>query len=252
MGKQIIIRADDLGYCEAVNLGIIKTVKDGIINNIGLMVNMPTSVAGLSALQQLDKPVDIGLHTVICTGRPVSDPSQLPSLTTPDGQFKASSVYRQATHDFVNLDEAIVEIEAQYQRFVTLVGRQPDYFEGHAVVSDNFVKALRIVAERHQLRFLEYHFDGAPTPLNGKQLYVEMDSMKPDYHPFKTLQKTVNTSHSDGLEVMVCHPGYLDEFILTHSSLTIPRTQEVTMLCDEKTKRWLAEQNVELLRYSDL
>lgn len=39
----------------------------------------------------------------------------------------------------------VAEIEAQYKKFIELVGRKPDYFEGHAVMSDNFEKGLRIV-----------------------------------------------------------------------------------------------------------
>lgn len=33
MKTKIIVRADDLGYSRAVNLGIADTVKHGIINN---------------------------------------------------------------------------------------------------------------------------------------------------------------------------------------------------------------------------
>nr|WP_308723622.1 hypothetical protein [Lactiplantibacillus plantarum] len=34
---------------------------------------------------------------------------------------------------FVDLNEVVLQIEAQYQKFVALVGGKPDYFEGHAV-----------------------------------------------------------------------------------------------------------------------
>lgn len=253
MKTKIIVRADDLGYSEAVNLGILKTVRAGIINNIGIMVNMPTSKAAVQSLLKIThKPLDLGLHVVICTGQPIVNANQVPSLTTDTGEFKPSKVYRNSVEDFVDLDQAIVEIEAQYARFVELVGRKPDYFEGHAVVSDNFVKALKIVAQRHQLRFLEYHFDDSPTLLNHQKLYLEMKSMQPNYNPWKTLQTTALTHHDDGYEVMVCHPGYLDDFILTHSSLTIPRTQEVAMLCAPQTRIWLWDHDVELIRYSQI
>ena len=45
------------------------------------------------------------------------------------------------------------------------------------------------------------------------------------------------------------HPGYLDDYILTHSSLTINRTKEVVMLTDIKTKEWLNKENIELISY---
>ncbi|UQS82816.1 ChbG/HpnK family deacetylase [Bombilactobacillus folatiphilus] len=252
MSRQIIIRADDLGYSEAVNLGIIKTVQNGLIKNVGVMVNMPTVLEAVQILQKINPHIDLGLHVVICMGRPLQNACQLPSLTMPDGTFKTSKMYRKATRDFVSLDEVVSEIEAQYQRFVKLVGRQPDYFEGHAVVSDNFVKGLKIVAQRHHLKYLEYHFDDQPTLVARQKLYIEMDSMEPNYDPYRTLRTTALTKHDDGYEVMVCHPGYLDNFILQHSSLTIPRTQEVAMLCDPQTKIWLWDHEVELIKYSQL
>lgn len=46
--------------------------------------------------------------------------------------------------------------------------------------------------------------------------------------------------------VAIFHPGYLDDYILTHSSLTVNRTKEVEMLVDKKTKEWLKSQNIEL------
>jgi len=247
---KVIVRADDLGYSEAVNLGIEKTVKDGIINNVGVMVNMPATQHGLDLLAGTN--VCLGCHTVICAGRPLTDPKLIPSITTPDGYFKPSKVYRSAKHDFVNLDEVIIEFEAQYQRFVALTGHKPGYFEGHAVVSDNFIKGLQLVAEKHGVRFLNFSFDGTPTPLNGKNLYVAMESMQPNYDPLATLKKMALATHADGYGVMVCHPGYLDNYILTHSSLTIPRTQEVAMLCDDETRDWLKENNIELIRYDEV
>ena len=45
------------------------------------------------------------------------------------------------------------------------------------------------------------------------------------------------------------HPGYLDDYILTHSSLAINRTKEVVMLTDTKTKEWLNKENIELISY---
>lgn len=52
--------------------------------------------------------------------------------------------------------------------------------------------------------------------------------------------------------VFVCHPGYLDAFLLRSSSLTVNRTKEVEMLCDPAMRTWLEEHGVRLLRYSDL
>lgn len=252
METKMIIRADDLGYSDAVNVGIERTVRNGLINNVGVMVNMPTTVSGLRMLKGTD--VCLGLHTVICAGRPLSDPNKIPSITNSDGTFRRSADYRQANQDFVNLDEVTLEIEAQYQKFVELVGRKPDHFEGHAVVSDNFIKGLTIVAKRHNLNFLGFAM-GPESPsvmFKDKNLHVYMESMNGHYDPFQTLKKAATAHFDDGYAMMVCHPGYLDDYLLQHSSLTIPRTQEVEMLTNPETRAWLTEQQVKLIKYTEV
>lgn len=44
-----------------------------------------------------------------------------------NGNFKSSKIYRISKEDFVIFDEIYVKIEAQYLRFLELVGRKPDY-----------------------------------------------------------------------------------------------------------------------------
>ena len=39
--KQILVRADDLGYSRGVNYGIMDSVRHGIVRSVGLMPNMP-------------------------------------------------------------------------------------------------------------------------------------------------------------------------------------------------------------------
>jgi chitin disaccharide deacetylase len=140
--KKLLVRADDLGYSEGINYGIAKSVKEGIIGSVGVMKNMPIVVHGLKLLEDTD--VCFGQHTNICLGKPITDPFLIPSITNENGEFKLSKEYRQAKEDFVVLDEVILKIEAQYKRFVELVGKPPRYFEGHAVASANFFNALGV------------------------------------------------------------------------------------------------------------
>ncbi|MCF0106174.1 MAG: ChbG/HpnK family deacetylase, partial [Holdemanella sp.] len=148
MTREVLIRADDLGFSEGINYGIEKSVRQGIIKTIGIMTNMPATQHGYDLVKDLD--LCFGLHTNICVGKPLCDPKLVPSICDENGNLKSSKTYRQAFkegYDFVNLDEVILEIEAQYQRFVELTGDKPHYFEGHAVMSMNFFKGMEIVAK---------------------------------------------------------------------------------------------------------
>ena len=119
--KYLLIRADDLGYSEGVNYGIAATVAAGLVRSVGVMTNMPAAVHGLGLLH--GHSLCLGQHTNICVGRPLTDPSHIPSLCTPEGEFRPSRTYREAAkagRDFVVLEEVIEEIEAQYRQFKAL------------------------------------------------------------------------------------------------------------------------------------
>ncbi len=248
--KRILIRADDLGYSEGVNLGIAKSVNEGLIRNIGVMPNMPLAKQGLDLLKRDD--LCLGQHTNVCVGKPLCDPKDIPSITDENGMFVSSRTYRNADHDFVVLDEVVLEIEAQYERFRELTGREPEYFEAHAVSSANLAKGLEIVAERHNLPLLQFSVT-EPVPFRNTKMIVSMESMGPGYEPFESLKRCALKEYAeDEFPMFVCHPGYLDWYLLQTSSLTIPRAMEVDMLCSPKTVQWLEEQGIQLVTYNDI
>ncbi|WEV43459.1 ChbG/HpnK family deacetylase [Lactobacillus sp. ESL0684] len=252
--RNLIIRADDLGYSKGVNYGIYESIRHGIINNVGVMVNMPDTQHGLDLLKGLD--LDIGMHTVICAGKPLTAPDKIPSLVTSDGFFKSSKVYRQAKTDLVDLNEVVLEIEAQYQYFLKIVGKKPDYFEAHAVYSANLLKGLEIVANNHDLPLLPFDLNLDPVLFKEKYTITTfMDSMQDGYDPYQTFNKVIEfaaKSEKDNIPMMVCHPGFLDQSIISQSSLTIPRTQEVDFLCNPKVREMVSNKQLNLVRYSTL
>ncbi|RCW63143.1 ChbG/HpnK family deacetylase [Saliterribacillus persicus] len=248
--KKLIIRADDLGYSEGTNYGIAKSVKEGIVGSVGIMPNMPTVEHGLLLLEGVN--VCYGQHTNICIGKPLTDPELIPSITNDVGEFKSSKEYREAKEDFVVLDEVIIEIEAQYEKFIELIGYPPRYFEGHAVASSNFFKGLQIVADKYRLKYSPFSIKKEAVKIGKKHVWICMQSMDPEYVPFKSLKNFIEKAPEDKYYMFITHPGYLDGFILKNSTLTTPRPLEVDMLCDSKTERWLEEAGVKLITYDDL
>lgn len=251
---QLIIRADDLGYCEAVNYGIEKTVKEGLIGSVGLMPNMPAAAHGLKLLEGTG--VCIGQHTNVCLGKPCASPERIPSLLDGRGNLKSSREYRSAFREgreIAQLDELVIEIEAQYVRFVELTGRDPEYFEAHAVMSHNLSRALEIVAEKYGLPYSDMSPEETRGTFRGRTIAAcPMGSMNQDYDPVQSLKEAVQNAACEMPNVFVCHPGYLDAFLLRSSSLTTNRTKEVEMLCDPGVREWLEKEQVQLITYRDI
>lgn len=187
-------------------------------------------------------------------GKPILLPDQVPSLVDEHGNFKRSKIYRDnyGKQDFTNLDEVIAEIDAQYHRFLELIGKKPDYFEGHAAMSGNFIKGLHIVAEKYDLPILDFAFDNQPVSFKKETRFSPyMESMKPKYDPEKVFLTMLKHADEEVIPMMICHPGYLDQYILNTPNLTIPRTQEVDFAMDPKIRKIIEKEQIHLVRYSE-
>ena len=253
--KQLLIRADDIGYSYAVNLGIARSVHEGLVRSVGVMPNMPEAQRGVDWVRDAD--IAIGQHTNVCLGTPCADPAKIPSLVDENGQLKSSKTYRAAFKegvDFVDVDEAVIEIEAQLARFREIVGRDPDYFEAHAVASNNLCAAIHHVAEKYGFREQPLSLDPtAPVICGSTPVRMVLRSQTPGYDPAAVIREAVEQMADGDTTIFVAHPGYLDQFILTHSSLTEDRTKEVDALIDPELRAWLeAQPNLKLVDYRDL
>lgn len=248
MKKYIIIRADDLGYSEGINYGILKTIKDGIIKTAGVMVNMDTTKHGLDLVKEYN--CCLGLHTNISVGKPLCNPATIPSLVDENGKFKTSREYRSAKEDFVVFEDAYREINSQYLRFLDLVGRKPDYFEAHAVKSKIFFEALEVFAKDNNLKYIPMK---DKVEINNKVIGMcELNSLKNDYNAEESLKSELSKISEDCYSTYVCHPGYLDWYVCSTSSLKEGRVKEVEMLCNPEIKKWIHDNNFEMITYCDL
>ncbi len=247
---KLLIRADDLGYSEGVNYGIAKTVIDGVVKSVGVMVNMPNVEHGLNLLK--GQKVCYGQHTNVCAGKPVADPKLIPSLVNEDGTFKSSKTYRNAKESFVIFEEALIEIEAQYHRFVELIGEEPHYIEGHAVFDPILLSAIEAFAKQKGLKYSGYSPDGSPIMIGQSSVYMHMESMLKDYDPFISIKNIIEHTKDQDVHMFVSHPGFLDAYLIDTSSLLYPRVYEVETLTSDKLKALLKNSLVEELDYDDL
>ena len=248
--KKILVRADDLGYSEAFNYGLARAVKSGIVRSVGVMPNMEWAQHGVELLKDTD--VTFTVHANICQGRPITDPKLIPSLVDENGIFKDKSLYREAKEDFVVLEEVVMEVEAQYLRLVELTGRKPFMVEAHAVPSANFNKALAIVGQKYGLTLMSFE-PGRGPKIGSHVMKFSMDSGNADYNPFESFKKAAMLPEADDeCAMMVLHPGYVDEYVLTTSYITTARALEVAFAINPEVPKWCEENGVKLMTYADL
>lgn len=254
--KQLLIRADDLGYSYAVNLGLVRSVAEGLVRSVGLMPNMPEAARGLSWLKDTGVDVALGQHTNLCLGTPCADPVSIPSLVDAHGQLKSSRIYRACAAesiDFVAYEDAVTEIEAQLACFRELAHREPDYFEAHAVQSPTLMRAISDVAAANGLKEQPLLLGGARGMCGSTEVTMVLESMTEGYDPAASIRSVVEGMTDGETVVFVAHPGYLDSFILATSSLTTDRAKEVDALISPELRTWLERHgDLQLVDYRDL
>jgi len=117
--KRLIINADDLGYDPAVNAGLLRAMRAGLVTSATLLVNTPFSQAGAAAAHGLA----VGLHLNLARGRPVS--GAFPEKLLAEGAFAESRADQ--------LPSWVVEAEtnAQLKLAEQLLGRRPTHLDVH-------------------------------------------------------------------------------------------------------------------------
>lgn len=240
---KLIVRADDLGYSEAVNYGIEKSVKDGITTCVGTMTNMEAAKHGLALLKDTD--VCLGVHTNLCAGKPLCKVEEIASLIDPTtGEFFKSKDISARSKDTIVKEEAMREIQAQVDQFRVLTGKNPDYIDAHGISSKNFFEALEQVAKENDLFYVDVFNDEWYIQYNIHQTDSHYHNKEGMYDPYAYFLQNEAGLIETGYNLVIFHPGYLDRYIMQHSSFTTIRTLEVEALCSKEISIWMREHQV--------
>jgi len=246
---KIIVRADDLGYADAINYGIRKVVTDGVANNIGVMINKKYAKNGINLIS--NENICLGLHTNISSGKPVSDPALIPSLIR-GNFFKRSAEYNNSSQDIVVVQEAEIETQNQIEKFKSLVGYLPQYIDFHAVFSPNFATAVKNVAQRNGIPFIGLSSKDKPIYVNKKSVITHIAKGQTQQELFDQFKKIVNSDCNGTINLIIYHPGYLDAEVLNRSSLNKKRVYDAAFLASQELKEFSTLNHVEFKKINEL
>ena len=162
--QKIITTADDYGMCEVVDKAIDAGIENGFITTTNVMVNME-SLHNAKNLRERYPHISIGIHWNVTTGKPISQPEEIPSLVDSNGEFwKISEFKRRYSKGLIFEAELEKELEAQYSVFEQVCGKA-DYWNTHEN-SSLHLKSFKIfagIAKRHNIgatrTFQRVYFD---------------------------------------------------------------------------------------------
>jgi hopanoid biosynthesis associated protein HpnK len=129
--NNVTFTADDFGLTEAVNEGIEKAHRDGILQAASLMVAAPAAADAIRRARA-NPSLKVGLHLVVIEGPAALPYSQIPDLIDPTGQFPSDQLRLGLNYFFRPRIRAQLarEIEAQFAAFAA-TGLKLDHANAH-------------------------------------------------------------------------------------------------------------------------
>jgi hopanoid biosynthesis associated protein HpnK len=118
--RQVIFSADDFGLSAAVNDGIERAHREGVLTQCSLMV-AGDAVEDAVRRAHTMPGLRVGLHLVVIEGRAVLPPSDIPGLVGPDGWFPSDQARLGVRYFFLPSirRQLRAEIAAQFETFAS-------------------------------------------------------------------------------------------------------------------------------------
>jgi len=286
--KNLIVNADDLGWTDGVNRGIVEAFHDGIVTSTSLLANGAAFAGGVEAARSAPG-LGVGVHLNLSDGPPVADRETVTSLLNNDGEFAGGPenlLLRRARRG-LSLAEVENEWDAQIQK-VRDAGISPTHLDGHKhvhMLPGLFEIALKL-AKRHDIGAIRVSLEAsslrAALSSGSKQNAGVVMKQGVQARGLKLLARDAREqagragistadyfcgiaqtgeltregmeqfvkSLPEGTTEMMCHPGYADAALQkTPTRLQDSRQTELRILTDTGIRNLVASMGIRLIDY---
>jgi chitin disaccharide deacetylase len=289
--KNLIVNADDLGWTEDVNRGILDAFHGGIVTSTSLLANGAAFVDGIKQAKSAPR-LTVGVHLNLSDGEPVADRESVTSLLDDHGRLAdgpESLLWKRARRELI-LDEVEEEWDAQIQK-VRDAGIRPTHLDGHKHVhmlpglfeialrlaKKHSIEAIRVSLEESSLRaalasgsqqragvVMKQGVQARGLKLlarDARKQAARMGIATADYFCgiAQTGELTLEgveqllKSLPEGTTELICHPGYADEALQkTATRLQASRQKELEILTDTRIRKLVASQGIRLIDYGSV
>ncbi|HEV2194946.1 MAG TPA: ChbG/HpnK family deacetylase [Candidatus Acidoferrum sp.] len=286
--KNLIVNADDLGWTDGVNRGILDAFRGGIVTSTSLLANGSAFAEAVKSVKSAPR-LGVGVHLNLSDGEPVADRESVISLLDDDGRFAdgpESLLWKRARRGLI-LDEVEEEWDAQIQK-VRDAGIRPTHLDGHKHVhmlpglfeialqlaKKHGIEAIRVSLEESSLRAAlasgSQHRAGVVMKQgvqaralkllarDARKQAARMGIAAADYFcgiaqtGELTLEGVAQLLKNlpEGTTELICHPGYADaDLQKTATRLQASRQKELEILTDTRVRNLVASQGIRLIDY---
>ncbi|WP_066187168.1 chitin disaccharide deacetylase [Gracilibacillus timonensis] len=226
----ILFNADDFGITKGVSNGIIQAHQHGVISSTTIMMNGLAVDYAIDLAKQCPS-LDIGLHLILTSGKPLFSPTS--SLTNERGMFRFTNRFYEM--DIPCLDDVRDEWRAQIEAFLA-TGLPLHHLDSHHHIHGwQPLKEIVIeLADKYQIPVrCQDTFRDRTDLLLTEALWVDFYGDGAGLNIFERL----HTYSFSSVEVMT-HPGRCDGDLYTMSSYTVQREKELDILCNLSIPSW--------------
>lgn len=239
---KLIINADDFGFSEAVNYGIISAHKFGVVSSTSVMANMPGFEHAMELIKE-NRNLGCGVHMTMSCYKPVF--SNLKAIVDKNGYF-----IRRITNEVIekmDLDEIYNEFCAQIEKVRAKI--DITHLDSHHHV--HTLKNLRPVIERVLEKYDLPIRGGFEYNLNYSKIIPLIDTFYGDNVSEDYFMKKIDYLKRYEIADIMCHPAYVDDFLMKTTSYSMARINEHKILTSKETKDFI-QNNFLLTNYRDL
>ena len=240
----IIINADDFGYCEGVNQGIISAYKNGVVTSCSIMAGMPGFDQAIELLRE-NKGLGCGVHMTLSCYKPVLDTHQ--TLVDENGYF-FRRITKEKAMEF-DLDELYLEFCSQIDKVIGS-GIEISHLDSHHHV--HTLKEFRSVIEKILNKYKLPIRGGCEYDINYDKVMPLIDSFYGENVEINYFNDHVNELKKHKVADVMSHPGFVDYFLSKSTSYSIQRTIEHEILTSYELKKLFEDNNINLINYKNI
>ena len=247
---KLIVNADDFGMSKGVNLGILECFRKGVVTSTSMMVNMPEFYEAIELMKEY-KNLDVGIHFVLTKGEPLTEIEKVQSLVNENGKFE-HNIKRLAIAD---KNELRLELMAQLNKFLG-TGFIPSHIDFHHEVNfaENALEVAIDIAKEYNLPMRAFE-ENSIKKMNEKTVNHSRKFLHEFFGKELTVENFIDViekAKNEEIAEIMCHPAYVDRYLMENSGYNIQRVYELEVLTSDKLKKYISENGIELIGFREL
>lgn len=278
--RKLIVNADDYGFSPAVSRGILEAHTRGIVTETTAMMVVEHAAPALEIALKDAPKLGLGVHLTATAGHALTDAV---GLVDENGAFLTREHWP-AVFPLITFETIYAEFSAQIEKFKQVTGQKPSHLDSHhhcAYILPHGMRATLQLAQEYNVpvRNVGMTGDGQTNPddlrsvlswnwpedqielpfQDAIQAIQDMPPRTTDVFESRFFDDTVYLGNilnilanlpEDKTVEMMCHPGYVDEFLL--DPYQAPRESEIEMLTHRSVRELIQSENIQLITYTEL